>query len=110
MTAERRAILDELGDEEVAFFEPPGMDAAIVGLSCYQPARAICVVYDYEKLVTYFRDQGMSREEAEEWLSFNTLGAWLLGEKTPIVIKRVTVKRAEPWRIRNKTLQTAKPS
>jgi len=109
MTPERRAILDELGDEDVFFFEPQGMDAAIVGVSCDQPKRKVCVVYDYEKLVTYFRDQGMSREDAEEWLSFNTLATWW-GEKTPIVIKRVTVKRAEPWRIRNKTLQTAKPS
>jgi len=109
VTPERRAILDELGEEDVIFFEPPGMDAAIVGLSCYQPRRDVCVVYDYQKLVTYFRDQGMSREDAEEWLSFNTLGAWL-GERTPIVINRVTVQRAGPWRIHNKTRQTAKLS
>lgn len=85
MTPARQAILDLLGDETVMFFEPEGLDAAIIGLSMYQPTRAVCVVYDYEKVLAYYVSSGMSEEDAEEWVSFNTLGAWV-GETTPIVV------------------------
>ena len=87
MSPERRRILEQLGDDDAIFFEP-GMDPAIIGLSQSQPGRQACVVYDYQKLVTYFRDQGMSYEEAEEWIATNTLGAWM-GDTTPIVIERL---------------------
>lgn len=84
----RDEILAKLGDDEtVKFFEPPGMDVAIIGLSVYQPRRPRCVVYDYDALLAYFIGQGMSDEEAEEWVTFNTLGAWL-GVTTPLVIVR----------------------
>ena len=86
MSPERRRILEQLGDDDAIFFEP-GMDPAIIGLSQSQPGRQACVVYDYQKLVTYFRDQGMSYEEAEEGIA-NTLGIWM-GDTTPIVIERL---------------------
>jgi len=89
MTPQRAAILAKLADdEEVLFFEPDGLDQAIIGLSLFQPSRAGCVVYDYDKVRAYYLSTGMSEEEADEWIDFNTLGAWM-GETTPIVIERI---------------------
>ncbi len=85
MTVHRQAILDMLGDDEVTFFEPPGMDAAIIGLSEYAPGRPRCVVYAYHKLIKYFTAGGMNYDEAVEWMAFNVTGAWV-GPTTPIVV------------------------
>lgn len=61
-------------------------DDALVGYAerCGQPALA---VYDYEKLVEVFLAQGMSQEEAVEWIEFNIAGAWV-GEQTPLLLHR----------------------
>lgn len=75
-------------DETVLFFEPAALDAAIVGLTVPQAGRGVqSVVYDYERLVRAHRAMGMTREEAEEWVDYNTVGAWV-GEGTPVVIMR----------------------
>lgn len=85
----RQAVLDTLGeDDTVIFYEPATLDAAIVGVSYDQPGRPRCVVYDYDRLRAVFVREGMTVEDAEEWMDFNTLGAWL-GEQTPVVIGRV---------------------
>lgn len=87
MTPQRQAILDELEDDQgVHFYEPEGLDRAIVGLACWQPTREVCVVYDYARILAYFVAQGMTEEEATEWIDFNVLGAWL-GPTTPLVIR-----------------------
>jgi len=59
-------------------------DAAIIGVGvrCGQPDIA---VYDYAKLVQVFIDDGMTEEEAEEWIDYNINGQWI-GEATPIVV------------------------
>jgi hypothetical protein len=86
MTLERAAILERMADDdEVMFFEPEGLDCAIVGLSLHQPSRHQCVVYSYGRMLEYFIAQGMTHEDAEEWMSFNVLGVWI-GEHTPIII------------------------
>lgn len=46
-----------------------GCDAAIMGYT--EEGR---VAYDYERLVGVFMDQGMSLEEAREWIDYNVLG------------------------------------
>ena len=46
-----------------------GADDAIIGYS-----DNLEVVYDYHKLVGVFKDQGMTRDDAREWISFNILG------------------------------------
>ena len=90
LSPQRRDILDYLGDDydTVVFFEPAGMDVAIIGLSCRQPSRPPCVVYDYAKLLKYFQAEGMTIEDAVEWMGYNTLGAWV-GDATPIVLETV---------------------
>ena len=61
-----------------------GCDEAIVGLG-HRCGCDTVVVYDYDKLVDVFIQQGMDEEESIEWIDFNILGAWI-GEDTPMVL------------------------
>lgn len=68
-----------------------GFDEAILGVarSCAQPDR---VVYDFEKAVRILvhRD-GMSEEEAVEFIEFNCVGAYV-GEETPLWLNRYSIE------------------
>ena len=47
-----------------------------------------CIVYDEVKMIEVLFDAGgMNHEEVNEYLSFNTWGAWL-GEGTPMILTR----------------------
>jgi len=61
-----------------------GCDEAIVGLGHRCGCESV-VVYDYDKLVDVFMQQGMDEEESIEWIDYNILGAWI-GEDTPIIL------------------------
>lgn len=61
-----------------------GCDEALVGMG-YRCGKRMLAVYDYDLLVKVFVDQGMSEEEAGEWVEFNIVGAWV-GENTPITL------------------------
>lgn len=79
-----RAAIDEL-DGTFLFLEPAAMDAAIVGLvsGC---GKEPVVCYDRDKVIQVLMEQdGMAREEAEEFFSFNIEGAHL-GDGTPMFI------------------------
>jgi hypothetical protein len=67
-----------------------GCDQAVVGLAsrCGQPP---IVIYSHEKLVSKFVDDGMTADEAEEWVSYNITGAWM-GPGTPGVMVYGTAK------------------
>ena len=58
-----------------------GLEDAFIGISCgFGPNKAI---YDWEKCVKIFTERdGMSYEEAVEWMDFNVTGAYV-GEQTP---------------------------
>jgi hypothetical protein len=81
----RKAIEDiEIGEVLVA----DGFDDAAIGIAerCGQPP---IVIYDYEACARELvRRDGMSEEEAREFLDFNCVGAWV-GEGTPgwLVVK-----------------------
>jgi hypothetical protein len=62
-----------------------GLEDAFIGLSCGHHHKPVAC-YSYEKALAVFEGQGMSREEAEEWMSFNVLSAYV-GEYTPIFIQ-----------------------
>jgi hypothetical protein len=60
-----------------------GFEAALVGVAqrCGQPTLA---VYDYDLAVKVLVERdGMTHEEAVEWMEFNVVGAWM-GEHTPV--------------------------
>jgi hypothetical protein len=64
-----------------------GLDAAIIGIGhrCGQPD---LLVYDVAIVVQVLMDRdGMSREEAAEFMEFNIVGGWH-GEGTPIWLYR----------------------
>ncbi len=60
-----------------------GYDAALIGIAerCGQPTLA---VYSVPAMINVLVERdGMSEEEAAEFISFNTLGCWA-GENTPL--------------------------
>jgi hypothetical protein len=80
----RRDIAEGV-DPDIVLFD--GLDAAIIGTftRCGQPP---VIAYSYESCVECFMYQGMSREEAEEWMSYNVEGGWV-GDRTPAVIHKI---------------------
>jgi hypothetical protein len=67
------------------FFD--GLEQALVGKSevwIADGARAIRAVYSANKMIEIFESQGMSFDEAVEWIIYNVEGAYM-GESTPVV-------------------------
>lgn len=66
-----------------------GFEDCIIGM-CYQFGQQPRVAYDYEKMIKKMmkRDK-MSRQEAEEFYSYNIEGAWM-GAGTPVYIRLTT--------------------
>ena len=63
-----------------------GLEAALVGYTVNHH-RPLVAVYDIDKCVGVLVDRdGMTAEEADEFLSFNTLGAYV-GENGPIYVR-----------------------
>ena len=76
--------------EEVSLLNPnalvaDGLDSAIVGYGQQFPKEPV-LVYDYDKCVQVFMGQGMSEDEAIEWMEYNVVNAYV-GEGTPIFMK-----------------------
>ena len=76
--------------EQVSLLNPAalaadGLDDAIIGYG-QQFLKEPLLVYDYDKCVEIFMAQGMSHEEAVEWMEFNVVNAYY-GEGTPIFIR-----------------------
>lgn len=65
-----------------------GFDDAIIGYTVSTPHPHV-VVYDVDKCIQILIDRdGMTAEEADEYLSFNTLCCYV-GENTPLFVKVV---------------------
>ncbi|MCH4034738.1 MAG: hypothetical protein LKE85_12220 [Lachnospiraceae bacterium] len=79
-------ILLDNGYENVKLLEDFSYDDALIGVS--DDNRAI---YDYGKMVDWLvRTEGMTEEDAEEWIEYNTLRALpYFGEDAPIVMHRI---------------------
>ena len=81
---ELRAFVNERADGALIIDD---CDVAIIGVAerCGQPP---LVCYDYALLVECFvtRD-GMTHEEATEWVDVNIAGAWM-GDGTPAILYR----------------------
>lgn len=81
---ERRELLNELGLEESIVFENPSYDSAIIG---YDEATSR-IIYDYELMAEYLMEHdGMSYEEAIEFIDYNTLRAMPYYPNGPIVMR-----------------------
>jgi hypothetical protein len=79
----RRDTLVELGYEDAIVFENPSYDSAIIGTSHDDR-----VVYSFEKMVECLvEEDGMSYEEAVEFIEYNTIRALpYFGPNAPIVL------------------------
>ena len=77
----RLAVCENSGDDELLFYD--GCDKAIIGHAGRCGMDSV-VVYDYDKLIECFMKQGMTDEEAVEWIDYNVTGGYI-GEKTPLV-------------------------
>jgi len=74
--SEKRKMLSE-ANAEMLFAD--GFDEALMGTD----ATSFCAVYDYEKCLKILVDRdGMSREEAHEFMEFNVVSAYV-GDFTP---------------------------
>ena len=73
---------DQIADINAEALLADGFDNALIG---YDAAGA-CAVYDYDKCMTVLIDRdGMSYEEAHEFMEFNVVSAYV-GDFTPIFI------------------------
>lgn len=75
----REALVELTGDEELLFAD--GFDYAIIGVDAVTNR----VVYSHGLMIEVLVLEGMSEEDAMEYLAFNVLGAHV-GERTPIYI------------------------
>lgn len=85
--ADHRELLAQI-DPDLLLAE--GFDDAIIGVGvrCGQPD---VVVYDRDKCIDLLvKEQGMNREDAEEYFDFNVSGAWV-GDRTPIFVSKLPV-------------------
>ena len=71
-----------------------GFDSAIIGVGGRCNTDPM-IVYDYDKMVDVLvmRD-GMAQEEAEEYLDYNVVCAWI-GDTTPIILKNKSIEEIE---------------
>ena len=81
MNAEERIL--NAGYEDVIYLINYSYDDALIGVSDDNRA-----VYDYEKMVEWLVEtEGFTREEAIEWIDYNTIRALpYMGEKAPIIM------------------------
>ena len=82
----RHDIADMYGDE-LLFIDPEKFDKCIIGIAS-RCGMQTSVVYDREELIKAYMDEGMSEEEALEYIAFNVEGAYV-GETTPLIMERV---------------------
>ena len=67
-----------------------GLEEAIIGVGGRMNMPDV-LIYSYNKCVEIFmKRDGMSHEEAVEWMEFNVVGAWV-GETTPIFVHEIPV-------------------
>jgi|TARA_R110000824_G_scaffold372234_1_gene562336 hypothetical protein len=79
----RERLVSYHGTDDFLFAD--GFDSCIIGVSvgCYSGR----VVYDLQKTIeSCVERDGMTYQEAVEWIEFNTISAYV-GENTPIFIE-----------------------
>jgi hypothetical protein len=84
MAPNREQIVRHLEEMDESALLIDDADSAFIGFTS-RPGLPLLAVYDYEKLVDVFINDGLSYEDAVEWVDFNIVGAWH-GEKTPIIV------------------------
>lgn len=77
-----RELLNQLGHNDSIVFEHPSYDEAIIGVDSNER-----VVYDFEQMAEcLMKDDGMSYEDAVEFIEYNTIRALPYMPNSPIVM------------------------
>jgi hypothetical protein len=73
----------DAGYEDVVIFRSYSYDDALIGVT--EDGRA---VYDFDKMVTWLmEEEGMSQDEAIDWIEYNTMRALPYeGNRAPIIM------------------------
>lgn len=80
------SVREQLADRDPELMLADGYDAAIIAVG-NQYTKDDVVIYDKEKVIQICMEQNeWDREEAEEWLEFNTFTAWM-GDRTPMFVE-----------------------
>ena len=75
-------------NEDERLMKADGLEDAIIGVGSRINMPDV-LIYSYNKCIDIFMDRdGMTHEEAIEWMDFNVTGAWL-GETTPIFVHEI---------------------
>jgi hypothetical protein len=77
----RYEIMNRL--DNALFLEPSAFDEAILGVAERFGMEPV-VCYDRTRCIDILA-RGMTREDAEEFFEFNTIGAWM-GDLTPVFV------------------------
>jgi hypothetical protein len=74
--------------EDEKMVKADGLEDAIIGVGSRINMPEV-LIYSYNKCVDIFmKRDGMTHEEAIEWMDYNVVGAWV-GETTPIFVHEV---------------------
>lgn len=85
MQKQQREITEWLLGFNEDILTADGFEDAFMGV-CHQYGRPPVAAYDYDACIKLLVDRdGMSHEEAEEYFSFNVIGAYV-GESTPVFV------------------------
>lgn len=82
---ELKEILCGEGYEDVLIFDTPDYANAFVGVSTSNRA-----IYDYDLMVScLIEEEGMTEEDARDFIDYNTLGALRENSLEPIILRRL---------------------
>ena len=78
-------LIESYGYEDVLIFDNPSYEDAFIGIT--EDGRA---VYDYDLMVACLvKEDGMSEEEATDFISYNTIRSLPYYEDSPVVMYRI---------------------
>jgi|TARA_B100001939_G_C16412234_1_gene392857 hypothetical protein len=79
-----KKIHEEYPDMEILLAD--GFDDAFIGIG--QQFSKFMAVYDKSKCIEILTDQGLSPDDAQEYMDYNVYGAYM-GDNTPVFIERL---------------------
>lgn len=85
MIARGPELTEQLAEENPEALLADGFEDALIGITANHH-HPVVAVYDLDKCVEILITGGMTADEAEEYLSFNTLGAYV-GEHGPLFLR-----------------------
>lgn len=85
---ENRKSINEIAEQlEEPLLLADGFDDAIIGVA-YRIGQPALVTYDKQIMLEILLQDGMTEEDALEYLEYNVYGAYV-GEQTPLFLERI---------------------